>query len=338
MADVSLTLVGLRRVGLSLGLALRRYQESPRAAHRFTITGTDQDASVGKEAQKRGMIDAYERNLSAACAEADIVFIDAPLMALREHLKALGPVVKSGCVILETSILKQPPIEWASSYLPESAYLVGLAPVLNPDILHDTSLDELESARADLFTNGNLYIAPSATCAAEAVQLASDLVGLLGLEPHFLEPAEHDGFAAAVELLPALLSLALVGTASSAPSWKDMRRLTNPTFALSTMALTKNPEDLVESLRLDRESVLHYLDSALEQLHALRRLLAEEDPAALREALANISTEYVKWLSQRESGRWRDRPSVETPPIRANLLQGLFGSFLVRGKKDDEKD
>lgn len=339
MAEVSLTVLGLRRVGVSLGLALKRYQTSPHAAHKFTITGADRDQDAGKEAQKLGAIDRYVRNVNDACAAADIVFIDASLADTQAYLEAIGSVLKAGCVVLETAPLKQPPIQWAARYLPESAYLVGLAPVFNPDALYTAAaVTDLTTASADLFHNGNLYIAAAPTCPAEAIQLASDLVKLLGPEPHYMEPAEHDGFVAVVELLPALLGLTEFAVAASAPSWLDSRRLTNPAFALSTAPLLHNPADLADFLTLDRENVLHHLDRAIDQLAALRGLLAQADLKALNATLAEITTQYASWLSQRESGNWKDKAQIEVPPMRSGLMQSLFGGLVGRGRKDEEKD
>lgn len=339
MSDVSLTLLGLRRIGVSMGLALRRYEKSGRASHHFVITGYDKEASAGKEAQRLGAIDAYERRLDAACANADLIIVDATLSQLREYLEAIGPALKAGCVIVEMTRLKQPPIQWAERYLPESAYLVGLAPVLNPSALFTVAADnDLSAASADLFDHGNLFIAASPTCPAEAVQLASDLVRLLGLEPHYLEPAEHDGLVAAIGLLPALMGVAELNVAVSAPSWKDMRRLTNPAFALVTTALLGDPTDLVDALTLDRSNVTHYLDRALQQLQALRATLAQGDDATLRSALAEASTQYLKWLSQRESDNWQDRPSMQVPTVRSGILHSLLGGLAPGSRKDEDKD
>lgn len=336
MADVSLTIIGLRRVGVSVGLALKRYLDSPRATHRFVITGSDREQDAGKEAEKLGAIDRYIRNLGDAVAGADIVFIDATLTDLRAYLQAIGPLLKAGCVVLEAAPLKQPPIEWAARYLPESAYLVGLAPVINPDLLYTVAADEPGAASAELFDNGNLYIAPAPSCPSEAVQLASDWVQLLGLEPHYLEPAEHDGFVAAVELLPMALGLTQFNVVTSAPSWADLRRLTNPPFALSTVSVLQNPADLADLVEMNRENLLHYVDQAVEQLAALRATLSGDDTTVLKAALGEASSRYVQWLSQRETGDWQDRARVETPTLRSSFLQGLFGNLFTRGKKDED--
>jgi prephenate dehydrogenase len=336
MADIALTIIGLGQVGASFGLALKRYQQSSGATHRFTITGHDRETNACKEAQKRGAIDTCERNLTEACENADIVLIHAPPADLRDYLETIGPVLKPGCVVVETSPLKQPAIEWAKHYLPESTYLVGLAPVLNPDALHNKAAD-LEHANADLFDRGNLCIAASADCPSEAVELASDLVGLIGLEPHYLDPAEHDGLVAAVEGLPILLGLALFNTAAGAPSWTDLRRLTNPPFALSTAPLEKDPAVLLDFLTLDRENVLHYLNQAMGQLQALQNLLNQQDDDALGVVLAEASRQHAKWWGQRRSAKWPEQDRLASmPDVRRGLLES-FGGFLVRRRRDNDK-
>jgi prephenate dehydrogenase len=338
MADVALTIIGLGRVGASFGLAMQRYMQTPSTKHRFTLTGYDDDGRVSKEAAKRSIVDRAERDLEKAAAAADIVFIDASMAALERYLQRIGPVVKAGCVIFETAPLKQPPIEWAARYLPESAYLVGLAPVLNPQALFAIDVG-LDAASADLFDQGNLHIAASPHCPGEALQLASDLVQLIGLEPHYLDPAEHDGFAAAVRGLPVLAGLALFNTAVGAPSWTDMRRMTDAPFARSTAVLDDDPADLLDLVALDRQNVLHYLGAYMQQLEAMRQALAQADDPALSAVFADASKAYFRWLGQREAGRWR-QPGETAPEIpRTGILESL-GGFLVRRRKtdDDEAD
>ncbi len=62
----------------------------------------------------------------------------------------------------------------------------------------------VESATADLFRNGLFCLTPSVKAEPDAVKLATDLVAVLGARPLFLDPVEHDGLMAALELGAAL--------------------------------------------------------------------------------------------------------------------------------------
>ncbi|MBN1285975.1 MAG: prephenate dehydrogenase/arogenate dehydrogenase family protein, partial [Anaerolineae bacterium] len=142
MADINLTIIGLQRVGPAFGLAIKRYQSAPGATHKFTITGYDYEGKLCKEIKKAGALDDCARSVTAAAEGADIIFLDEPLSDIKETLEKIGPVLKSGCVVLEAGPLKQPPIEWAKRCLPESAYLVGLALAINPEHLYYLDADE----------------------------------------------------------------------------------------------------------------------------------------------------------------------------------------------------
>jgi prephenate dehydrogenase len=335
MADVNLTIVGLGRVGTSFGLALKRYQETSGAKHHFTITGYDENRGTCDEAKKLGAVDDCARRLSAACEGADIIFIDAPLSALETYLEKIGPMLKAGCVVLETAALKQPPIEWAKRYLPESAYLIGLSFVLNMDFVYQVDNTPAQ-ADPDLFKVDHLYIAAAADCPEEAVQLAADLSSLLDLKPHFLDPAEHDGLVAAVEGIPMLLSLAMVGTATEASSWLDMRRLTNPPFALTTAVLEQRPEAIFAFLQHNRANVLHYLDQTIDQLSALRDAMRAEDDDALTKRLDEVAKAYLEWWAQRRFGKWDEKLDFDMKTIGSTI--NPFGGLFGRRKKDDEED
>ncbi len=340
MADINLTIIGTRRLGASLALALKRYQETKGATHHFNITGYDADHKICKEAQKHGALDKAARRLAPACEHADIVFIDAPLPDLKRYLKKIGPVLKAGCVVLEAARLKQAPIEWAARYLPESAYLVGLTLILNPERLYAVENDPA-SADADLFTRGGWCIVVSADAPSGAVQLATDLGKLLGLEPHFIDPAEHDGLVAATEGLPILMSLALFKSVyrdtSEASTWLEMRRLTNPAFARATAALIDTPEALHDFLTRNRTSVLHYLDGTIDELIELRRLLRQSDDATLGEVLTQTAKHYREWDYQRFLASWKQETKLEVPSLSRAMFGGLSGMF-GRGKDDEDDD
>lgn len=336
MADINLTIVGLERVGASLGLALKRYQEKPNATHNFTITGYDRDGKLCREAKKRDALDNCARNLGAAVEDADIVFLDEPFSEIRSTLEKIGPVLKGGCVVLEAGPLKQPPIEWSQHYLPESAYLVGLGLALNPEHLYFLETDPA-NVSADLFNRGKWVVAAGVECPAEAVQLASDLGKLIGLEPHYMDPMEHDGLVAAVEGLPILMALAMFNTAHQAPSWKEMRMLANPAFARAAAVLERSPGALYEFLVQDRDNILHYLDRAIEHMQLMRYNLAHpEEHAALVEMISQAAKSYRLWEHRRYIDKWDEEEKIETPSMARALFGGLAGVF--GRKKDDEDD
>src|SRR5206468_10366647 len=116
----------------------------------------------------------------------------------------------AGSVAASVGPLLAPPLAWAAEMLADRAerYFVACHPALSPTQLY-TGDTGFEASSPALFERGLWSLAPAAGCAPEAARLVADLVQLLGAFPYFVDPAEHDGLAAASEALPALLAIVL---------------------------------------------------------------------------------------------------------------------------------
>ncbi len=75
---IRMTIVGLGRIGLSIGLALK---DNP---HQIMRIGNDADPQIEQKALKMGALDEAIHNLHAATADADIVILAVPMDEVRE--------------------------------------------------------------------------------------------------------------------------------------------------------------------------------------------------------------------------------------------------------------
>ncbi|MBI4771619.1 MAG: prephenate dehydrogenase, partial [Chloroflexi bacterium] len=213
---IQITIIGLGRIGASMGLALRR-----NAGANFTVVGHDREPTAAGHAERAGAVSRVEWNLPRACEAADVLLLALPLNEIRETLALAAPHLKSGAVALDTAPLKLPVLQWAAELLPDGRYFVGANPLLNPERLHDWE-NGPAAARADLFEGGLLALIPPREAPPEALKLGHDLAYLLGAAPFFLEPAEHDSLMASADALPGLLAVALIRAASASPGWRDI--------------------------------------------------------------------------------------------------------------------
>lgn len=338
MAEVTVAIIGLGRIGASFGLALHRYMQGDRPAHRFSINGFDERGYNAKKAKELGAVDVLARTPFAAVEGAHIVLLTAPYAEIKDLYEALGPDLAPGTVVLDASPLKVPSLEWAAKYLPQqsdvAAYLVGITPVINPVVLFDCALDinDPDYARADLFDNSNIILAPSASCPSEAVDLAAEFSRIVGAESHFMDPAEHDGLIAAMEGLPALLSATLFDLLTGLGAWDDLRRLSNPAFALAVRHVVhQSPDSLWGLLHRNRENTARYLGTLIERLEAVRQSLeSDADGAPLEALLAGSAQRYEQFERARFSNKWE---KSETPPMSSatNFLGGI-GTTLLGGR------
>lgn len=341
MGKITISIIGLGRLGASVGLALKRYNQRPNAQHKFEILGVDERPAVVKEAEALGAFDRSTRSVYDGARERDIVVLALPYAEVQRAYQTIGEVLKVGAVVIDLSPLKLPSLQWAQKSLKPDAHMVGMTPVINPQYLFD-GLDDTPHARADLFDKGCMMLMPSPKCIREAVELASDFSGLLGAEVRFMDPGEHDGLAAATDGLPGLVGVAAYTMLSRNPGWGDLQRMTNPSFGRLTRPLfDMHPDDLRDSWLNNRDNLVHYLDDLTEMLQSLRSSLASGDRDAIEALLGSASEDYSRWINRRHNNRWDDDDKAAKAPSAGEMLMtGLMGGALsrrLRGQNGDEK-
>lgn len=334
---ISVGIIGLGRVGMSVGLALKRYNARKDARQQFTITGYAADNSEVQTAKTLNAVDHPVRNITAAASDKDIVVLTLPYREVQSAYQLIGGDLRAGAVLIDMSPLKLPSQEWAAKHLGPEAHMVGVTPVLNPKYLFD-GLDDADHAAADLFDGGALLLLPSTNADRDAVQLASDFAELLGMSPQFGDPVEHDVWIASMEGLPVVLGLSAFYTLHRRDGWNDARRAGNPSFGRLTHHLyDQHPDDLRDLLLNNRDNVVRQIDATVEALDALRGLLASGDRAALEEVLIDTMDTYASWVAQRREGRW-DKPTNPAYNVTKSelLVNGMFGGFLSKRLKGDQ--
>ncbi|NDJ75489.1 MAG: prephenate dehydrogenase [Chloroflexi bacterium] len=340
---VNVAILGLDRLGTSFGLALKTYEKQPKAEHSFTIYGSDPQSQAMKAAKQVGAVDDFHRQLLKVTANADLILMNVPFGALEEMYTRLGPEIKPGAVILDTSLLKGPAIEWAGRHLPSNsqgeplAYMVGITPVVNVNGLYHGG-NAPEDARADLFEKAEFMVAPAADCPSEAIALAEDVIRLMGGTVRFMDPVEHDGLIAATEQLPALLGVAQFFMLQNADAWMEFRRMINPTMALAAQTMRfQKAEDMQALFTLNRDNVVRHLEGLIGLLDQLRDALVAEEPDELEAFLVAAHKNWEQWDIKRHSGNWEDHKDPELLPGPFGSVSG-FLSLTRRNNKDDDEE
>ncbi len=321
---VKIALIGLDRVGASLGLTLK---DRPG----LRLTGFDRDNGQARLAQKRGLVHEAKLNLLDAAAGADLVVLSGTPAEQPEWLQALGPDLRAEAVVACLGPLLAPPLAWAQKRLPAGRHLVAVHPSLNPALLHDGALG-LEAARADLFQKGLWALAASPECAPPALKLVADLASLAGARPYYMDPAEHDGLAAGASAVPALAAFALLRAAHASPGWAELRKVADRDFATATFALTGVE---AAALAANRDAVLYYLDALLAELQAVRARVQGNDWDALAHSLAEAAEQRAVWVAERAAADWDadDLNRPELPTFGDLLGRSLGGGLFKRDRK-----
>lgn len=326
MKAQTVSIIGMGRLGVSLGLALKAAQAG------LTIVGHDRIEERTRLAKEKvGAIDKAEWNLINAVNAADILVLALPVSELEDTLIVSGSEVQPHALVLDLSSLKGLGLKWARKYLPKAHY-VGASPVLAAASLADGRDDPL-TATADLFKNSVFCLAPAATADPQAVETAVNFGLLLGATPYFVDPLEYDNLIQAVETMPGLLAAAMFNTVHRSPGWRDILRFANSPFALSTQPLNAGA-DVARLALNDKAATLHWLDALIAEMQAFRRQIASGDLEALALITEDLWLKREKWLKERAENNWVEG---ETPRIEhRGLAEQMLGGWIAgKGQKEE---
>ena len=326
MKAQTITIVGLERIGASIGLAIK--QSLPGV----TVVGHDRNAALARDAKEKvGAIDREEWNLPKAAAKADILVLATPIVESEAVLQVVGDGLQAHTLVLDLSSLKGPGLKWSEKYLRQGHY-VGAVPVLASAWLADGRSD-VETARPDLFKNSVFCLMPAPQADPQAVETAVNFGRLLGAIPYFLDPVEYDSLVQGVATVPGLMAAAIFSAIHNTSGWRDMLRFAGLPFALATLSLESSDDVVFQALN-NKMATLRWLDALLKELNEVRRWIYEGESELLAAMLSELNAQRQRWLRDRAENDWAEvkTPDIERPTFSEQMLGGWISR---RGKKDE---
>lgn len=320
---VQVTIIGLGRIGGSMGMAL--------AAHSDKVfrVGHDKAIAAEREAQKMGAVDKTEHNLLRAVQGARLVILSLPAREIKETLELIAPDLKQGTVVLDTSPVKAEVAKWARDLLPEGSYYVGLMPAIGAGFLQDEGTG-LASAGADLFSSSIFLVSAPSSTPGDALELASNFVKLLGATPLLTDILESDGLATSTHLLPQLISAALLNATVDQPGWNDARKIASRAYSLATSGVgIDDHKSLLLLTMQDRANVVRLLDTMIASLRGLREDVEKGDEAGLKDRLEAALEGRQRWMHERLLADWTDQTKA-APMNVPSLGERLFGGAFAK--------
>jgi prephenate dehydrogenase len=316
-----ITIIGLGLIGGSLGLALKAADLSE-----VEIVGHNRHRDVANKARKIGAIDRAEHNLPKAVEGATVVVIAAPVLAVRDIMQQIAPDLPDGCTVTDVGSTKERVMEWAAELLPPSVNFVGGHPMAGKETRG------IDSADADLFRECTYCVCPSVNAHEDAVRAVVGIAQLVGAQPLFVEPKEHDQYAAAVSHLPLLVSTALFTLLRASPAWEDLAPMASSGFAGATRLASGDPQMSHDIFLTNRDAAVHWLDRMLEELRRYRDLLHGDSEDLLR-TFAEAQIDRNAFLAEPRP----QRAEGDAPDIRRELMNSLMGGWVAdRMKKARE--
>lgn len=319
MAQSRIAIIGTGLIGTSIGLGLCARKERG-----YEVVGVDRDRGNARIAKKMGAIDKEVGSLEEAVDEAGLAIICVPVMGARHVIAEIGKFLPAGAIVTDTCSTKTDVMRWAAEFLPETIHFVGGHPMAGKE--HSGP----QNATADLFAGATWAITPSPRADEQAVGIVLGLVESLGAIPLFVDPGEHDQYAAAVSHVPLLTSVALFRMVRDSQGWEDASLLAGPGFRDLTRLASGDPTMSRDIMTTNREAVLHWLDRLQTELNTVRKAF-ESGNEALYDLFASSQLDRDNFIQNPPKRRM---PEGAAPPAAQDSIGRLFVGGLYDRLKE----
>ncbi|MDA1279768.1 MAG: prephenate dehydrogenase/arogenate dehydrogenase family protein [Chloroflexi bacterium] len=318
------TIIGLGRIGTSLGMAIRGRQSGS-----TRVIGYDAENNAQSLAQRMGAVDSIEWNMDRAVADADVVVVATPAGALYDVFDAIGGHLKPGAVVTDTSPSKRAVLAWAEELLPGNASFVGGNP------LTGASITSQKDASGHIFYNAKWAVVTPRTAGRKAIEAVTDMIELVGAQPVFMDAHEHDSFAAATTSLPAVVAAAVMNAVSTSPSWSEISRFVGRDFDQLTSSAASDPASSHSAAATNSDMLIHWIDQLIERFQLVRAGLADEQERfASNGAVADSFVQAWEQRARLEAGVADRRPETgehnAIPSANESMMGLFFGSRFAK--------
>jgi prephenate dehydrogenase len=321
--NIQLTVIGLDQVGVSFGLALEEQKSL------ILRCGHNPVSVKHNKTETKGAFDKIFYRMGEAVREADVILLSMPADLIEETLTEMVENLKPTAIVINTkssiSLFKK----LAGEILPSTIRFISMIPAINGEYIQETNVPHW-----DLFRNAEMLIPTDDSTDHDAVSMVSELTSIVKAKIFFIDPSEANGIFAKTDLLPKLVSTALLSSTIDQPGWKDARRIAAAAYAKTTSVIHSIPEKFhpASTFIENKDNVMVVLDEMVTALMKIRKLVEEEDQDALDEMLFDLGDTHAEWMDLRVEGDW-GKPKRELIKQSSSLGGRLFGESSKLFKK-----
>ncbi|MBW2690298.1 MAG: prephenate dehydrogenase/arogenate dehydrogenase family protein [Deltaproteobacteria bacterium] len=243
-----LAIVGVGLIGGSLALALK---EAGAVGH---VVGVGRGLANLETALRLGVVDSFTQDLAEGVADADVVFLATPVLALGTVAEQAMPHLKSGAIITDGGSVKQAVIDAIEPHLRDDVHFVPGHPIAG------TENSGAEAAFATLYHDRRCILTPTERTAEKPLEVIRQMWQLVGSQVVVMDVDKHDRVLAAISHLPHMVAYALVNAvgaydrydenllAYSAGGFRDFTRIASSDPTMWRDIAQTNREALLEMM------------------------------------------------------------------------------------------
>jgi prephenate dehydrogenase len=283
---VRVAIAGLGLIGGSAGLAWRA------AGH--TVVGYARRPETRRLALELGAADETPETLAGA-ARADVVVLAPPVLAVRDLMGALAPLLAPGTVVTDVASTKRCVERWAADLLPPGVAFVGGHPMAGKETAG------IEHADGALFRARTWCVVPPPGADPAAVDVVRRLALDAGARPLRLEAATHDRAVAATSHLPFMAAAALCETVVAGDDFPRLAPVAGTGLRDATRLASGDPLMHRDICLTNRDFLVQSLEAYAARLAAaadlLRRLPEPDATTELERYFAGLKGARDAWLA-----------------------------------------
>jgi len=262
--------IGSGLIGGSLALALKK------AGAVGEVVGCGRNTATLQRALELGIVDHYSTDIAQAVQGADMVVLSVPMLAMREVLAQLEPVLQPGMIVTDVGSAKQSVIADAQAVLGDKlGQFVPAHPIAG------TEKSGPDAAFAELFAQRRVIVTPLAENSEADVARVVAMWQCVGAVVECMSAAHHDHVLAATSHLPHLLAFTLVDSLARMDESHEIFRYAAGGFRDFTRIAASDPtmwRDIALANTFEIKQVLQRYQGELE---ALQHDLEAKDAQAL---------------------------------------------------------
>ncbi|MGB4811977.1 MAG: prephenate dehydrogenase/arogenate dehydrogenase family protein [Methylophilaceae bacterium] len=281
-----LVIFGVGLIGGSFALALKK------AGYNTHIVGVGRNLNSLQQAKKLGVIDSFETNIQAACLEAELIFIAAPVAQATPILQSIQPYLNMQTVITDAGSTKSDVLTSAKTILGEQfSQFVGGHPIAGAE------KSGVSAAKADLYADKNIVLTPTSETNPDAIFSVKKLWQACGANVSEMPAETHDNIFAAVSHLPHLLAFALVDDIAARPNAAQLFSFAASGFRDFTRIAGSHPEMWRDIALANKTALLNEITAFQSELSKLKTMLENEDSLSLQALFERASTARNNWVN-----------------------------------------
>ena len=267
MEKPHIALIGMGLIGSSIGHAVKK---NNLAAH---ISGYARSPETRVAALDLGFVDTIHDTPEEACRDADIVFFNTPLSAMRPLAEKIIPVLKDNAILTDVGSAKGKVQAEISPLLDGRVDFVPGHPIAG------TEQSGPAAGFAELFEGRWCILTPDDKTGLIAVEQIAKLWRDMGSDVAFMDAAHHDLVLAITSHLPHLIAFNIVGTAAQLENEtrSEVIKFSASGFRDFTRIASSDPVMWRDIFLDNKEAVLEMLGRFSEDLTALQRAIRHGD-------------------------------------------------------------